>query len=66
MDQLLKTNEVAAALGVRPATIRRWVLLRQIEFVKVGKSVRFEPRLVARLIAAGRVRPSRKATHDGR
>ncbi len=38
--RLLRVEEFAALLNVRPATIRRWVLLRKINYMKVGKSVR--------------------------
>lgn len=66
MAELLTITELADALGIRPSTVRRWVLLRQIAFVKVGRAVRFEPGIVAELIAAGRVPPRKGGPGNGR
>jgi len=47
-ERLLKDQEVAAALGVSIATVRRWRLLNQgPTFLKIGASVRYRPEDVA-------------------
>lgn len=53
MASMLTINEAAHALGVRPATIRSWVWKRQIEYVKVSRSVRIPSAVVQRLIKNG-------------
>lgn len=51
--QLLSVDQAAAALGVRPATIRKWLFVRKIVAVRLsGKCVRIPTGEVARLIAA--------------
>jgi excisionase family DNA binding protein len=40
MDKLLKVDQFAELLGVRPCCIRRWILERRISVVKVGRLVR--------------------------
>ena len=53
--KLLTTAEFAAAIGMKEATIRQWVWLRKIEYVKLGKSVRFKPETVEKMIVRGTV-----------
>ncbi len=43
LPTLLTYKEAAAFLTVSEATLRRWVMLRQVPFIKIGKSVRFDP-----------------------
>ena len=38
-QKLLTITEAAERLSVRPGTLRRWVSLRKIEYVKAGRSV---------------------------
>jgi excisionase family DNA binding protein len=52
---LLTVAEFALTLGVKPATVRQWVWRRGVEFVRVGRSVRFRPETAAKLIARGTV-----------
>jgi excisionase family DNA binding protein len=40
MTTLMTVAEVAANLRVSPATVRRWLIARDMEGVKVGKSWR--------------------------
>jgi excisionase family DNA binding protein len=42
-QHLLDTDSVAQALAVTPRHVRRLVAERRIPFVKVGRSVRFDP-----------------------
>jgi excisionase family DNA binding protein len=55
MTQLLSVEEFAAALGVRPATVRQWVWMRKIPYLKVGRCVRFKRETVDRLIERSEV-----------
>jgi excisionase family DNA binding protein len=41
--ELLTTRQAAAHLGLSENTVRAWVRLRRIRYVKVGRSVRFRP-----------------------
>ena len=40
---LLNTRQAAAYLGHSEHTIRAWVRLRKVRYIKVGRSVRFHP-----------------------
>lgn len=40
--KLINISEAAGMLGVAVATVRRWVLRRQIPFIKLGAAVRFD------------------------
>jgi excisionase family DNA binding protein len=53
MATMLTISEAAQALGIKPATVRSWVWKRQIEYVKVSRSVRIPARVVERLIQNG-------------
>jgi excisionase family DNA binding protein len=56
---LLNVEQYAEAIGQKPSTVRRKVLNRAIEFVRIGRSIRFRPESVDELIAAGTV-PARE------
>jgi excisionase family DNA binding protein len=43
IEALLTVDEVAARLRVKPATIRKWVHMRMIPVVRLGRAVRFSP-----------------------
>jgi excisionase family DNA binding protein len=53
MATMLTIGEAAQTLGVRPATIRSWIWKRQIEYVKVSRSVRIPATVVQRIIKNG-------------
>jgi excisionase family DNA binding protein len=53
MANMLTVEEAAEKLGVRASTIRSWVWKRQIEFVKISRSVRIPDKVVDRLIRSG-------------
>ena len=55
---LLSVPQFASALGVTAACVRRWVLLRKIAIVKLGRLTRIPASEVERLITAG-FRPAR-------
>jgi len=54
-DDLLTADEVARRLRATPRFVRRLVAERRIEYVKVGRLVRFESRAVADYIGRHRV-----------
>ena len=56
MDVLQSVSEVARQLGLKEGTIRRWILLRRIDYIKVGSAVRIHASEVERIIQEGRVR----------
>ncbi|MGH9705131.1 MAG: excisionase family DNA-binding protein [Candidatus Acidiferrales bacterium] len=59
--KLLTVNEFAAALGVTPACIRRWILERRITTIKVGaRLVRIPESEYQRLVEDG-TRPARNS-----
>ena len=43
LRNLLTYAETAKLIGVAEPTVRRWVMLRKIPFIKLGRSVRFHP-----------------------
>ena len=50
--RLLTTEEVAKRLSVSPRFVRKLVKRRQLSQIKLGRSVRFDPELLSREIAA--------------
>jgi excisionase family DNA binding protein len=52
---LMDTEQFAAVIGVQPATVRQWVWRRQVEFVRIGRSIRFKPETAEKLIESGTV-----------
>lgn len=56
--RLLRVNEFAAEVNVTEAAVRRWLLLRRITAVKIGRAVRIPATEVERLVAEG-LRPAR-------
>jgi excisionase family DNA binding protein len=47
---LLNVKEAAPLLGLKPATLRAWILRRKIEFVRVGRAVRIPAATIAQFI----------------
>lgn len=57
--RLLTVDQAADRLGLKPSTIRAWILRRKIGFTKVGaKTVRVPETEVDRLAQAGFVPPA--------
>ena len=50
---MLTLREVSDYLNVNPATVRRLVRSGQLRAIKVGRDMRFEPRVVNQWVAAG-------------
>lgn len=42
MTQLLKKREVAARLGVAEGTIEKWIYLKRLPVVRIGRAVRIK------------------------
>jgi excisionase family DNA binding protein len=57
--RLLKVNEAAEMLGLKPSTLRAWILRRKIEFVRVGRAVRIPAVAIAQFIERNTV-PARE------
>ena len=56
--RLLTVVEVAERLGVKPSTIRAWIMRREkLEFVKVGRCIRITERSVQKFIDDNTVTP---------
>ena len=47
---LLSVAETADALGVKPATVRRWLIQRRLPRVNCGRAVRIPAEAIARFI----------------
>ena len=52
---LWTVDQVAEATGWKPSTVRQKVWRREIEFVRMGRSIRFRPETVEQLIIEGTV-----------
>jgi excisionase family DNA binding protein len=62
--KLLSVNEAATALGLKSATIRAWLLRRQLLFVRCGRSVRIPQSVIDEFITKNTV-PAKKSSHEG-
>ena len=54
---LMTVEQFADAVGLKPATVRQKVWRREIEFIRIGRAIRFRPELVDKLIEDGLVPP---------
>ena len=55
-ETLHSVPEAAERLAMRERTIRRWILLRKIDYIKIGGAVRIPDSEIKRIIQEGRVR----------
>lgn len=55
MRKLLTVEEFANEVGWKPKTVRQKVWRREIEFVRMGRSIRFKQETAEKLILAGTV-----------
>lgn len=53
--RLLTIPEAANLLGLKCATLRTWIWTRQIEYVKLGRSVRLREDVLQDLIEQGTI-----------
>jgi excisionase family DNA binding protein len=57
-SRLLTVEEAAERLGVKPSTIRSWILKREkLEVVKVGRLVRIKEKSIGRFIDQHTITP---------
>ena len=56
--ELWKVDDLASFLSVSPRTIRKWVLIRFVPYLKIGRAVRFDPNEIKAWVARGRRTPS--------
>jgi len=54
---LMTVEQFADAVGLKPATVRQKVWRREIEFVRIGRCIRFKPETAEKMIEAGTVPP---------
>jgi len=54
-SNLLNTEEFAAALGLSPKTVRQWVWMRRVPYIRVGRAIRFRPETVNEIVNRGSV-----------
>jgi excisionase family DNA binding protein len=55
MNNLLTVEEFASLVGWKPSTVRQKIWRREIEYCKIGRSVRFKPETAQKLIDRGTV-----------
>lgn len=55
LRKLLTVEEFAEATGMKPKTVLQRVWLRQVEFVRIGRSIRFKQETAEKLIQSGTV-----------
>jgi excisionase family DNA binding protein len=55
--KLLKTDEAAELLGIRPWTLRGWVSEGRVPYVKLGRLVRFDDKRLEEWIAMNCIEP---------
>lgn len=56
---MLSVEEAAQELGLKPSTIRAWILRRRITYVKLNRAVRIPRAEVERIIREGTI-PARQ------
>lgn len=52
---LMTVEQFAEAVGLRPATVRQKIWRRELEFVRIGRAIRFKPETVQKIIERGTV-----------
>lgn len=52
-DALLTVDEVTDALRIKSKTVRKWIYLGKLQFVKIGRSVRVRRTTIETLIREG-------------
>jgi excisionase family DNA binding protein len=48
--QLIDIDELSSRLNIAKGTLYNWVYLRRIPFVKLGRSLRFDPNEIDRIV----------------
>jgi excisionase family DNA binding protein len=52
-NRLLNVQQAATRLGLKEKTIRQWIALRKIQYIKAGAAVRIEQSEINRIIRSG-------------
>lgn len=60
--QLLTVSETAAYLGISKLTVYDWISQRKIEYVKIGRLVKFDQRILDKWIDQHTVKPRTQST----
>ena len=55
MERLYNVTEVSQMLGISESCVRRWIIRRQIRFLKVGSAVRFTAEMIEEKVPGYRV-----------
>jgi excisionase family DNA binding protein len=63
-QKLITITEAAERLSLRPGTLRRWVGLRKIEYIKAGRSVRICEEEIGRIVREGTVRREKEISPE--
>lgn len=63
-DKRLDVPAAADFMGVKPPTIRKWILRRQIPYIKIGKLVRIRQSDLEKLLERGTVPALGDAAHS--
>jgi excisionase family DNA binding protein len=63
--RLLNVREAARLLGTTPKTLYTMVWRREIVFVKIGRSLRFDVKDLEQMIERAKVRPTRETRETG-
>ena len=53
--KLLSVTEFADAVGLSPKTIRQWVWMRRVPFIRVGRAIRFRHETAEEILRRGEV-----------
>ena len=53
LPELLNYEQAAKVLNLAPQTLRQWVSGEKIPFIKLGRAVRFTPRMINAMITNG-------------
>lgn len=61
---LLTVEQFGVAVGLKPATVRQKVWRRELEFVRIGRAIRFKPETAEELIMRGTV-PALESRNGG-
>ena len=59
MEKLLNYCELAELLGLSPQTIRTWVSMKKIPFLKINGAVRFSQQEIDEIIKSSREKSKR-------
>ncbi len=59
MTRLMSIPEVLAVIPIKEVTLRKYVQLNKVDFVKIGRRVLFRPETIEALISLNTVKATR-------